>query len=197
MTRRARTHRSLSSVDASVSSPELPTAGLLSAEPTPFSAEAERPHRSLRSNLKGRKAVLTSWLKASPLTTSFIEDVHQGTSKQTRLNTMYNRYDIGRMKHIQASQGADCSVHSMSSSSSESLSTTSAESTTSLRFMDKARVFHENARLEDDPMFEDLKKPNRLPPLEVRRYRASRHYPLDPSQPCSAAGRWVQGKRSS
>lgn len=213
-----RSVRRFSSLGMSTSSPELQHPDLLPSEPTPtptpLSMESERPRRSVRSSVRGRATVLSSWLKASPMTTSFIEDAYEGTSKLTRMNTLYNRYDISRLKHIQASQSGDFSVHSISSVASDSASSTSSsdptlsppspsssasmESTTSsLKFVDKARVFHQNSRLEDDPIFEDLKKPNRLPPLEVRRYRASRHYPLDPSQPCTGAGRWLQSKRSS
>lgn len=215
-----RSVRRFSTLGKATSSPELQHPDLmppLSTEPTPtptptpLSMESDRPKRSVRSSMKGRAAVLSSWLKASPLTTSFIEDAYEGTSKQTRLNTLYNRDDISRVKHAQASHSGDFTSHFQTSDiASDSLSTTSIalpsssssstsiESTTSsLKFVDKARVFLQNSRLEDDPIFEDLKKPNRLPPLEVRRYRASRHYPLDPSQPCSGAGRWLQSKRSS
>lgn len=151
-----------------------------------------RPHRSVRGSLRERKAALSGWVKAGAFTTSFIEEVYQGTAKQTRVNTIHNRFDVSRTKHIRASQSGDFSVHSVCSVSSDS----SNESTKSLTFSNKARVFHQDARLDEDPVFEDLKKPNRLPPLEVRRYRASRHYPLDPSQPCSAAGRWLQSKHT-
>lgn len=161
-----------------------------------YADAASKP--SLLSSIRGRTAMLRTWVMANPLVTSSFEDMDKGIAKQTRSNTLINRQITSKSKleknsiYSVESDLSDSSsrIPMLCSSTSSCSSASSDTSSTSRRlcFSEKVKAYYSNSRVVE----ETIKAPNKRPPLEVRLARSRMTYPVDPSQPLSAGGKWLQ-----
>lgn len=162
-----------------------------------YADAASKP--SFLSSIRGRKAMLRTWVMANPLVTSSFEDMDKGIAKQTRANTLLNRQlttttTDSSKKYSAYSDPMDpidssSRIPSLccSSSSCSSPSSDSSSSSRQLCFSNKVKAYYSNSHVVE----ESIKAPNKRPPLEVRLARSRMTYPADPAQPLSAAGKWL------
>lgn len=183
-------------------------------------------------NVKGRAALLRTWMASNPLVSSVFEELDKNLARQTRQNTLHNRHSLklqgghrrvntwGTFKQKCVSEGEGCSSSSSTSSMQSILfsdtvhafyyngeDTEAQKQEKERQQRDKNNNNNNNGSDIDDGEDEDnsssafiretvpLKKPNKIPPLEVRRARARNNYPTDPSSPVSRGGQWMSKQR--
>lgn len=189
---------------------------------------------SLFSSVKGRAALLRTWVATNPLVSSAFEERDKNLARQTRQNTLHNRHSL-RLRHnggagqrrvntwssLNTKYASEGEVSSSSSSSSSSMQSIlfsgtvqafyyNGEDTERLQKERQRQNIAERQRNGESDIDEEedssssmvfiqeivaLKKPNKIPPLEVRWARARMNYPTDPSSPVSRGGQWISKQR--
>lgn len=191
------------------SSPSSPPSQMSRHQPTrslswkPPSSTANQPvemsdyQPSLRSTLKGKQAIFSTWILSNPFVSSFVEDVSRGTAKETRANTMLNRENSSLSLSLSQTPPSSANSSSSRDSSNHSLQSLPSTPSRSVSFSGIVRVY--SHAHQSSPTVEHVKDSTTLPPLEVRRKlkSAATRYPVNPSDPTSAAGRWLIRKTSS